>query len=160
MVTTLNPMSCVFYQIKPLDKSPPEVVKMLPLWKAEALGDGRSGIFLSSRELKARDGDSREDELIFCVVRPPYFGYLENITTGWRAKRVFASVLQLSSGMKTIEDVLLFSVAGGFVTRCFSQVELSRRSIAYIINPDGESLADSLELTVSDPLGNTGPSHT
>ena len=69
-------------QIKPLDKSSPEVVKLLPLWKAELLGDGRHGIFLSSRELKAQDSDTREEELIFCIVRQPYFGYLENITTG------------------------------------------------------------------------------
>lgn len=74
-----------------MDKSSPEVVKLLPLWKAELLGDGRYGIFLSSRELKAQDSDSREDELIFCIVRQPYFGYLENITTGRRIH--LASVL-------------------------------------------------------------------
>ncbi|XP_035004073.2 FRAS1-related extracellular matrix protein 1a [Hippoglossus stenolepis] len=116
-------------QIKPLDKSAPEVVKLLPLWKAEVLGDGRYGIYLSSRELKAHDSDSREEELIFCIVRPPYFGYLENMTTG------------------------------GFVQQSFSQAELNKRTIIYITNPDRESLSDSLEFTVSDPLGNTGPSH-
>ncbi|XP_037613686.1 FRAS1-related extracellular matrix protein 1a isoform X1 [Sebastes umbrosus] len=116
-------------QIKPLDKSCPEVVKLLPLWKAELLVDGRHGIFVSSRELKAQDSDSREEELMFCIVRPPYFGYLENITTG------------------------------GFVPQRFSQMELNKRTIAYIINADRESLSDSLEFTVSDPLGNTGPPH-
>uniref|UniRef100_A0A8D0D5C7 Fras1 related extracellular matrix 1a n=1 Tax=Sander lucioperca TaxID=283035 RepID=A0A8D0D5C7_SANLU len=116
-------------QIKPLDKSCPEVVKLLPLWKVELLGDGRCGIFVSSLELKAQDSDSREEELIFCIVRQPYFGYLENITTG------------------------------GFVPQRFSQIELNKRTIAYIINSDRESLSDSLEFTVSDPLGNTGPSH-
>ncbi|XP_062240330.1 FRAS1-related extracellular matrix protein 1a [Platichthys flesus] len=116
-------------QIKPLDKSAPVVVKLLPLWKAEDLGDGRYGIYLSSRELKAHDIDSREEELIFSIVRPPYFGYLENMTTG------------------------------GFVRQSFSQAELNKRTIIYIINPDWESLSDSLEFTVSDPLGNTGPSH-
>nr|XP_020450558.1 FRAS1-related extracellular matrix protein 1 isoform X2 [Monopterus albus] len=116
-------------QIKPLDKSSPKVVKLLPLWKAELLPDGRYGIFLSSRELKAQDSDSREEELIFCIVRPPYFGYLENITTG------------------------------GFVPQRFSQMELKKRIIIYIITPERESLSDSLEFTVSDPLGNTAPSH-
>ncbi|XP_029310735.1 FRAS1-related extracellular matrix protein 1a isoform X2 [Cottoperca gobio] len=116
-------------QIKPLDNSCPEVVKLLPLWKAEPLGDGRHGIFISSRELKAKDSDSREEELIFSIVRQPYFGYLENITTG------------------------------GFVPQRFSQMELNKRTISYIINPDRESLSDSLEFTVSDSLGNTGPSH-
>uniref|UniRef100_UPI0037E8F5E3 FRAS1-related extracellular matrix protein 1a n=1 Tax=Semicossyphus pulcher TaxID=241346 RepID=UPI0037E8F5E3 len=117
-------------QIKPLDKSSPDVVKLLPLWKAELLDDGRYGIFLSSRGLKAEDSDSRDEELIFCIVRQPYFGYLENITTG------------------------------GFVPQRFPQTELNKRSIVYIINPDRESLSDSVEFTVSDPLGNTGPSHT
>uniref|UniRef100_A0A3Q2Q6U8 FRAS1-related extracellular matrix protein 1 n=1 Tax=Fundulus heteroclitus TaxID=8078 RepID=A0A3Q2Q6U8_FUNHE len=117
-------------QIKPLDKSSPEVIKIVPLWKAELLSDGRYGIFLTSRELKAQDSDSREEELIFCIVRPPYFGYLENITTG------------------------------RFVSQRFSQIELNKRTIAYIINLDGEFLSDSLEFKVSDPLGNTGPSHT
>ncbi|XP_030018419.1 FRAS1-related extracellular matrix protein 1a isoform X2 [Sphaeramia orbicularis] len=117
-------------QIKTLDKSSPEVVKLLPLWKAELLSDGRYGIFLSSRELKAQDSHSREEELTFCIVRPPYFGYLENITTG------------------------------GFVPQHFSQMELNKRTIVYIINTDRESLSDSLEFTVSDPLGNTGSPHT
>ncbi|XP_026182676.1 FRAS1-related extracellular matrix protein 1a isoform X2 [Mastacembelus armatus] len=115
--------------IKPVDKSSPKVVKLLPLWKAELLADGRYGIFLSSRELKAQDKDSREEELIFRIVRSPFFGYLENRTTG------------------------------GFVSQCFSQMELNKRTVIYIIDPDSESLSDSLEFTVSDPLGNTAPSH-
>lgn len=84
----ISQASTIFYakrasfQIRPLDKSPPKVVKQLPLWKAELLGDGRYGIFLSSRELKAQDSDSREEEQIYHIVRLPYFGYLENITTG------------------------------------------------------------------------------
>ncbi|KAG7497769.1 FRAS1-related extracellular matrix 1 isoform X1 [Solea senegalensis] len=113
-------------QIKPLDKSPPEVVKLLPLWKVEVLDNGRHGIFLSSLQLKAQDSDSREEELTFCIVRPPYFGFLENITTG------------------------------GFVPQCFSQMELNRRTIVYVVSGETESLSDSLEFTVSDPLGNTG----
>ncbi|KAF3836796.1 hypothetical protein F7725_004260 [Dissostichus mawsoni] len=92
-------------EIKPLDNTYPEVVKLIPLWKAEPLGDGRHGIFVSSRELKAQDRDSRDDEMIFSIT------------------------------------------------------ELNKRTIAYIINPHRESLTDSLEFTVSDPLGNTGPPH-
>lgn len=72
-----------------MDKSSPEIVKLLPLWKAELLDDGRYGIFLSSRELKAHDSDSRDEELIFCIIRQPYFGYLENITTGQEKYVVF-----------------------------------------------------------------------
>ncbi|PWA22149.1 hypothetical protein CCH79_00019973 [Gambusia affinis] len=116
-------------QIKPLDKSSPEVIRLVPLWKPELLPDGRYVIFVTSQELKAQDSGSREEELIFCVVRPPYFGYLENITTGM------------------------------FVSKCFPQIELNKRILAYIINSYGEFLSDSLEFKVSDPLGNMGPSH-
>ncbi|XP_054912533.1 FRAS1-related extracellular matrix protein 1a [Poeciliopsis prolifica] len=116
-------------QIKPLDKSSPEVIRLVPLWKPELLPDGRYVIFVTSHELKAQDSGSREEELIFCIVRPPYFGYLENITTGM------------------------------FVSQRFPQIELNKRTIAYIINSRGEFLSDSLEFKVSDPFGNMGPSH-
>ncbi|XP_061665126.1 FRAS1-related extracellular matrix protein 1a [Syngnathoides biaculeatus] len=115
-------------QIELLDTSHPEVVKLLPLWKAELLTDGRYGIFLSSRELRAKDNDSKEEELMFSIVRQPHFGYLENITTG------------------------------SFVRQRIPQLDLKRRMIVYIINPEMESLTDSLEFRVSDPHGNTGPS--
>uniref|UniRef100_H2N2B6 FRAS1-related extracellular matrix protein 1 n=1 Tax=Oryzias latipes TaxID=8090 RepID=H2N2B6_ORYLA len=116
-------------QITSLDDSPPEVVRLLPLWKAEMLADGRHGIFVSSRELKAQDVDSRDEEVVFSIIRQPYFGYLENTTTG------------------------------AFVSRRFSQTDLNRRRIVYIISPNAESLSDSLEFRVSDLLGNMGPSH-
>lgn len=64
-------------------------MKLLPLWKAELLGDGRYGIFLSSHAVKAQDSDSRDEELMFCIVRQPYFGYLENIMTGLEIHFVF-----------------------------------------------------------------------
>ncbi|XP_029615890.1 FRAS1-related extracellular matrix protein 1-like [Salmo trutta] len=35
----------------------------------------------------------------------------------------------------------------------------SKRTIVYIIDPATEARSDSLEFRVSDPLGNTGPSH-
>ena len=43
---------------------------------------------------------------------------------------------------------------------CFSQADLNRRAIVYVINPAVESLSDSLEFKVSDPLGNVGPALT
>ncbi|XP_034021139.1 FRAS1-related extracellular matrix protein 1a isoform X2 [Thalassophryne amazonica] len=116
-------------QVKPLDRSSPVVVKLHPLWRAELLDDGRYAIFLSSHELKAQDEHSREEELMFYIIRPPYFGYLENTST--------------------ME----------FVPQCFSQMDLNRRTVAYIIDVTTESLGDSLEFRVSDPLGNTGPVH-
>lgn len=125
---------------------------MLPLWKAEPLADGRYGIFLSSQELKARDSNSREEELIFCIVRPPHFGFLENITTGKD------DVYTLTLNQKPVASSFLLC-AGGFVPQRFLQMELKKRSIVYIISLDTEAVSDSLEFTVSDLLGNTGPRH-
>ncbi|XP_046904856.1 FRAS1-related extracellular matrix protein 1a isoform X3 [Hypomesus transpacificus] len=117
-------------QIKSLDSSAPEIKQLQTLWRAELLPGNRYGIFLTSRELRAQDAHSREEDLTFHILRAPYFGYLENTSTG------------------------------GFVRQHFSQRDLSRRVIVYVIDPTQEALSDSLEFRVSDPLGNTGPSHT
>ncbi|XP_054656687.1 FRAS1-related extracellular matrix protein 1a [Dunckerocampus dactyliophorus] len=114
-------------QIKSVDTSHPEVMTLLPLWKTELLPDGRYGIFLSLCKLKTKA--SKEEQLIFSIIRQPYFGYLENMTTG------------------------------GFARRRISQKELKMRTVVYIIDPKMESLTDTLEFKVSDPQGNTGPSH-
>lgn len=116
-------------QIRSLGKSPPEVVKLLPLWNVESFAHGQPRIYLSSHELKAEDGVSKEEELTFHIIRPPYFGFLENVTTG------------------------------GFVSERFSQMDLSKRSVAYVINVEKETYSDSLVFRVSDALGNMGPSH-
>lgn len=57
-------------------------MKLQSLWKAELLADGRYGICLSSRELRAQDTDTKDEDLTFHILRPPYHGYLENTTTG------------------------------------------------------------------------------
>lgn len=102
------------FQIKPLDKSSPEVKKLLPLWKAEVLADGRYGIFLSARELKAQD-DCGDEEITFSIVRPPFFGYLENIATG-QDEFVYISVCAISE----FEDDFLFSYRTVCVTAFLS----------------------------------------
>lgn len=69
-------------QIETLDRSAPSVLVLRTLWKVELLKDGRSGIFISSRELKAQDMDVPDENLVFHILRAPYFGYLENVTNG------------------------------------------------------------------------------
>lgn len=49
--------------------------------------------------------------------------------------------------------------AGALVSGRFTQLEVNRKSIVYIIQPDNQALEDSLDFQVSDVLGNTGPSH-
>lgn len=57
-------------------------MKLLPFWKAEHLGDRKYGIFVTSHELSAKDNNGRDEDLTFCIVRQPYFGYLEKVSTG------------------------------------------------------------------------------
>ncbi|KAK7169865.1 hypothetical protein R3I94_000184 [Phoxinus phoxinus] len=116
-------------QIEALDSSAPQIAVLETLWKVELLKDGRYGIFISSRELKAQDKNSADGDLIYHILRPPYFGYLENYTNG------------------------------EFVRHRFSQRDLNRRNILYIINSALDALTDSLEFAVSDALGISGPSH-
>ncbi|RXN31842.1 FRAS1-related extracellular matrix 1 [Labeo rohita] len=116
-------------QIEALDSAAPQMAVLETLWKVEILKDGRYGIFISSRELKAQDLNSADVDLIYHILRAPYFGYLENYTTG------------------------------EFVRQRFSQRDLNRRNIVYIINCAQDTLTDSLEFAVSDALGNTGASH-
>lgn len=73
---------CVCVQIETLDRSAPSVLVLETLLKVELLKDGRYGIFISSRELKAQDMNVADENLIFHILRAPYFGYLENITNG------------------------------------------------------------------------------
>ncbi|XP_066536604.1 FRAS1-related extracellular matrix protein 1a [Hoplias malabaricus] len=116
-------------QIEPLDIPAPRVIVLETLWKVELLKDGRYGIYISSRELKAQDANAAEEDLIFHILRAPYFGYLENGTNG------------------------------DFVRQRFTQRDLNKKNILYVINSALEALMDSLEFAVADPLGNTGPSH-
>ncbi|XP_056318384.1 FRAS1-related extracellular matrix protein 1a [Danio aesculapii] len=116
-------------QIEALDSSAPQVAVLETLWKVELLKDGRYGIFISSRELKAEDTNTADADLTYHILRAPYIGYLENHTSG------------------------------EFVRQRFSQMDLNRRNILYIINSALDALSDSLEFAVSDALGNTGPSH-
>ncbi|KAI4900130.1 hypothetical protein NFI96_005432 [Prochilodus magdalenae] len=73
-------------QIEALDSSAPRVMVLETLWKVELLKDGRYGIYISSRELKAHDADSADDDLTFHILRVPYFGYLENATNGMTSR--------------------------------------------------------------------------
>uniref|UniRef100_A0A8C1D6Q4 FRAS1-related extracellular matrix protein 1 n=1 Tax=Cyprinus carpio carpio TaxID=630221 RepID=A0A8C1D6Q4_CYPCA len=115
-------------QIEALDSFAPQVAVLETLWKVELLKDGRYGIFISSRELKAQDLNSADADLIYHILREPYFGYLENYTSG------------------------------EFVRQRFSQKDLNRRNIVYIINSALDALTDSLEFAVSDAMCDILPS--
>ncbi|XP_015200443.2 FRAS1-related extracellular matrix protein 1a isoform X2 [Lepisosteus oculatus] len=115
-------------QVEKTDMSAPRIVHLHCLWKAEQLKDGRYGIYISSRDLKASHSSTKDEDITFQILQGPYFGYLENATTGQ------------------------------FIHHSFSQGDLNRKGILYIINSALEALSDSLQFQVTDPLGNSGAS--
>eukprot|EP00079_Xenopus_tropicalis_P015862 XP_004914006.1 PREDICTED: FRAS1-related extracellular matrix protein 1 [Xenopus tropicalis] len=111
-------------QIEHLDKLPPKLlIKEIPSL-VENSKDGRAMIYITARNLKATDSDSKDEDLKFVILRSPYFGHLENANTG------------------------------GFVGTTFTQREINQRAIRYIINPSVEVNSDSFEFKISDPAGN------
>ncbi|KAL4641549.1 FRAS1-related extracellular matrix protein 1 isoform X1 [Arapaima gigas] len=116
-------------QVETLDTPAPQVVQLQTLWMAEQLKDGRYGIFISSRELRAKSADGYSEDITFLVIRGPSFGYLENASTGQ------------------------------FIRHRFTQKDLNRRVVLYVINPESEALSDSLEFQVLGPLGNRSLPH-
>ncbi|MBN3307306.1 FREM1 protein, partial [Amia calva] len=111
-------------QVDHIDKALPRVVTKETPSIVENLKEGKQGIYITSRHLKASDPDSEDQELEFTILRPPFFGYLEN------------------------------AITGGYVRGRFTQKDLNQRAIRYILNPAIEVTRDSFEFKVSDPTGN------
>uniref|UniRef100_A0A4W3JEP0 FRAS1-related extracellular matrix protein 1 n=1 Tax=Callorhinchus milii TaxID=7868 RepID=A0A4W3JEP0_CALMI len=103
----------------------PRIIYLRCPSKVDVLKNGRYGIYISSRSLKASDIDSKDEEIIFRILSPPLFGYLENVTSG------------------------------GFIHNTFTQRDLNSKTILYIINPSVEVTSDTLEFQVSDRTGNS-----
>uniref|UniRef100_A0A4W3JEQ6 Fras1 related extracellular matrix 1a n=1 Tax=Callorhinchus milii TaxID=7868 RepID=A0A4W3JEQ6_CALMI len=108
-----------------VDKAAPRIIYLRCPSKVDVLKNGRYGIYISSRSLKASDIDSKDEEIIFRILSPPLFGYLENVTSG------------------------------GFIHNTFTQRDLNSKTILYIINPSVEVTSDTLEFQVSDRTGNS-----
>ncbi|XP_028668320.1 FRAS1-related extracellular matrix protein 1b [Erpetoichthys calabaricus] len=112
-------------QVEHSDKLPPRVVTKVTPSSVEDLKDGRFGVSVTSRHLKASDGDSRDEELEFVVIRPPFFGYLEN------------------------------TITGAYIRSRFTQKDLDRRAVRYVIDPSVDTNSDSFEFKVTDAAGNS-----
>nr|XP_006002762.1 PREDICTED: FRAS1-related extracellular matrix protein 1-like [Latimeria chalumnae] len=112
-------------QVEHLDKASPKIISKKTPTTIDNLKDGRFAIYITSQYLKASDTDSKDEDLVFRVLRPPYFGYLENANTG------------------------------SYVRGTFTQKNINQRIIRYIINPSVEVTLDSFEFKVLDPVGNT-----
>ncbi|XP_078251766.1 FRAS1-related extracellular matrix protein 1a [Rhinoraja longicauda] len=117
-------------EVDHVDKDAPKIVYLQCPSNVKVFKNGQYGIYISFRELKASDMDTKDEELIFHILRVPHFGYLENVTTG------------------------------GFIHDNFTQQDLNSKTIIYIIAPSSEVTSDSLEFLVSDPTGNSAAPQT
>nr|XP_057929904.1 FRAS1-related extracellular matrix protein 1b [Doryrhamphus excisus] len=111
-------------QVEQVDRLPPSLTTRGSPSEVVELRDGRFVIFITSRHLQAADPDSPVDELQFSVIRPPHFGYLENTLTG------------------------------AYIKGRFTQRDVERRSVVFVLPTDMEVTADSFQFGLSDPAGN------
>ncbi|XP_029473303.1 LOW QUALITY PROTEIN: FRAS1-related extracellular matrix protein 1-like [Rhinatrema bivittatum] len=112
-------------QVEREDRAAPVLLVKESPSTVDNLKDGRMAIQVTAHNLKATDVNSKAEDLIYTVLRSPYFGYLENVKTG------------------------------SYVSDTFTQQDLNQKAIRYIINPSAEVTSDSFEFRVSDPAGNT-----
>ncbi|XP_052032648.1 FRAS1-related extracellular matrix protein 1 [Apodemus sylvaticus] len=112
-------------QVDRLDKAAPRITRLHSPSQVTLLKNGCYGIYITSHVLKASDPGTEDDQIIFKILRGPLHGRLENTTTG------------------------------EFIHERFSQKDLSRKTILYVINPSLKVNSDILELQVMDPTGNT-----
>ncbi|XP_038570885.1 FRAS1-related extracellular matrix protein 1b isoform X2 [Micropterus salmoides] len=112
-------------QVDRLDRIPPSLTTRRSPSTVVDLGGGRYGIFVTSKHLQASDRDSPTEELEFSVTRPPHFGYLENALTG------------------------------AYIKGRFTQRDVDRRAVVFVLPADMEVTADSFQFRLTDPAGNT-----
>ncbi|XP_063107425.1 FRAS1-related extracellular matrix protein 1 isoform X3 [Cavia porcellus] len=112
-------------QVDQLDKTAPRITRLHSASQVGLLKNGCYGIYITSHVLKASDPDTKDDEIIFKILRGPLHGHLENTTTG------------------------------EFICEQFSQKDLNSKTILYIINPSLEVNSDIVEFQIMDPTGNS-----
>ncbi|XP_008049143.1 FRAS1-related extracellular matrix protein 1 [Carlito syrichta] len=111
-------------QVDQVDKAAPRLTLLHPPSQVVLLNNGRYGIHITSRVLKAADPDTEDDRILFKILRGPRHGRLGNTTTG------------------------------EFIHEKFSQKDLNSKTIVYIINPSLEVNSDIMEFQIMDPTGN------
>ncbi|XP_049444192.1 FRAS1-related extracellular matrix protein 1b [Epinephelus fuscoguttatus] len=112
-------------QVDRVDRTPPSLTTRRSPSTVVDLGGGRFGIFITSKHLQASDPDSPTEELEFSITRPPHFGYLENALTG------------------------------AYIKGRFTQRDVDRRAVVFVLPADMEVTADSFQFRLTDPAGNT-----
>ncbi|XP_035763480.1 FRAS1-related extracellular matrix protein 1-like [Neolamprologus brichardi] len=112
-------------QVDWVDRTPPTLTTRGSPSTVVDLGGGRYGILITSRELQASDPDSPTEELEFSISRPPHLGYLENAATG------------------------------SYIKGRFTQRDVDRRAVMFVLPADVEVTSDSFLFVLRDPAGNS-----
>ncbi|XP_023571612.1 FRAS1-related extracellular matrix protein 1 isoform X2 [Octodon degus] len=112
-------------QVDKLDKMAPRITLLHSASQVGLLKNGCYRIYITSHVLRASDPDTKDDEIIFRILRGPLHGRLQNATTG------------------------------EFICEKFSQKDLNSKTILYIINPSLEVNSDVVEFQIMDPAGNS-----
>ncbi|XP_023194698.1 FRAS1-related extracellular matrix protein 1-like isoform X1 [Xiphophorus maculatus] len=116
-------------QVEQVDRVAPSLDRLDNPSTVTDLGAGRYGIFITSRHLRGSDPDSPAELLEFSIITPPQFGSLENAATG------------------------------STISRRFTQRDLDRRSVLYVVPVDVDVTADGFWFRLVDPAGNEAPPH-
>ncbi|KAG9486701.1 hypothetical protein GDO78_006860 [Eleutherodactylus coqui] len=106
------------------DDTSPRIVHLHCATKVQLLDDGRYGIYITSREVKAISPGTEEEKIVFKILRAPQRGYLENV------------------------------ISGKFIADQFTQKDLRSKSLLYVVNPSVDVFEDSVEFEVTDLSGN------
>lgn len=135
-------------QVNRVDRAPPSLTTRRSPSTVVELGGGRYGIFITSKHLQASDPDSPTEQLEFSIVRPPNFGYLENVLTG-RLSHSNRSH-QWSEWFK----LSLLVLTGAYIRGRFAQRDVNQRAVVFVLPANAEVTADSFQFRLIDPAGN------
>uniref|UniRef100_A0A665VGY6 Fras1 related extracellular matrix 1b n=1 Tax=Echeneis naucrates TaxID=173247 RepID=A0A665VGY6_ECHNA len=112
-------------QVDRVDRTPPSLTTKRSPSTVVDLGAGRYGIFITNKHLQASDPDSPTEEVEFSISRPPRFGYLEN------------------------------AVTGAYIKGRFTQQDVDKRAVVFVLPADVEVMTDSFQFRLMDLAGNT-----
>ncbi|XP_020638622.3 FRAS1-related extracellular matrix protein 1 isoform X2 [Pogona vitticeps] len=125
----VEPLAFVIQMDSPV-KTGPRIIHLRSASNVELLENGKYGIYITIRSLKASDCDTDDDQIIFKILREPRYGYLQNATSG------------------------------NFIQEGFRQKDLTTKTILYVIDPYKKRNSDNLEIQVTDPEGNSADPQT